>query len=474
VSSVTIPSSTVLDTGGELRAASPVPARPQIQRRDMHASLADGAGWGGMVGFGETYFAAFALAIGLGELMAGLVASLPMLAGGIMQTVSPLAIRRWGSHKHWVVCCATVQALSFLPLVIAACYGRIGPVALLWVVAMYWGAGLATGPAWNTWIGTLVPPSLRAGFFASRTRASQAAVLLGFFLGGVALQWTAGHGRVLTAFAALFAIAGLCRLGSVWMLARHSEPIPIPAKMREIPWRQMRRHLTACSGGQLLIYLVAVQAAVQMSGPYFSPFMLEKLKFSYGEYVALISVAYLAKVMALPVWGRLAERLGAYRLLWIGGVGIVPISATWILSQHLAWLFVLQVISGIVWGAYELAFFLLFFESIAEEERTSLLTAYNLLNSAAWVIGALTGGLILWACGTTFQGYLLLFGLSGLGRMMALPLLARSRSHAALASSVQPGVQTAAIPRPHIAVVDAANTAKVPDPVQDSWAHTAS
>ena len=122
------------------------------------------------------------------------------------------------------------------------------------------------------------------GFFASRTRASQAAIFLGFLLGGIALQWTSTNDRVLNAFAALFAVAGLCRLGSVWMLSRHSEPTPIPEKMREIPWRQMRRHLAGCSGGQLLIYLVVVQAAVQMSGPYFTPFMLEKLRFSYGAY----------------------------------------------------------------------------------------------------------------------------------------------------------------------------------------------
>jgi hypothetical protein len=316
-----------------------------------------------------------------------------------------------------------------------------------------------------------VPRPLRAGFFASRTRASQAAIFLGFLLGGITLQWTSANGRVLNAFAALFAVAGLCRLGSVWMLTRHSEPTPIPAKMREIPWRQMRYHLAACSGGQLLVYLVVVQAAVQMSGPYFAPFMLEKLRFSYGAYVALISIGYLAKVLALPAWGRLSQRIGAQRLLWIGGIGIVPISASWILSQNLTYLLLLQVFSGVVWGAYELAFFLLFFESIAEEERTSLLTVYNLFNSTAWVAGSLVGGLILFACGTSYHGYLWIFGLSSLGRLLALPLLARSRAHTE--PVIELGVRPVAI-RPTASVLDAPLLPKVPDPVSDAWAHTAS
>ncbi len=34
--------------------------------------------------------------------------------------------------------------------------------------------GLATGPAWNTWIGTIVPRSVRARFFSRRSRVSQA------------------------------------------------------------------------------------------------------------------------------------------------------------------------------------------------------------------------------------------------------------------------------------------------------------
>ena len=115
---------------------------------------------------------------------------------------------------------------------------------------------------------------------------------------------------------------------------------------------------------------------------------MKKLAFGYGELVTLFSVAFLAKVLSLPIWGRVAKSIGAQRLLWIGAIGMVPLSAGWLVSQHFAWLSLLQIIGGVFWAAYELAFFLLFFESIAEEERTSVLTVYNLLNTTAWVIGS--------------------------------------------------------------------------------------
>jgi MFS family permease len=456
-------------------AVSPAVATPwrrvTVLRRDLRASLGDGVGHGGMVGLGETYFPAFALAVGLGELMAGLVASLPLLAGGLMQMISPWGIRRIGSHKRWVICCSTIQVLVFLPLMLTAWWGHVHGAVLLALAGMYWATGLSTGPAWNTWIGTLVPRGVRANFFALRTRLAQAAVLCGFLLGGLTLHAASATPHLLTAFALLFALAGLCRLVSVVMLARQSEPVLVARRMQLLPWHDLRHRLGACSGGQLLVYLVVVQAAVQMSGPFFAPFMLEQLQFSYGAYVALISTAYLAKVLALPAWGRLARGLGAQRLLWIGGLGIIPLSAGWIVSQHLVWLLALQVLSGVAWGAYELAFFLLFFESIAEDERTSLLTFYNLLNTVAWVAGALVGSAILFGCGTSFYGYLLVFGLSSVGRVLALPLLARVAPREVSVTHVSVGPVSI---RPNSTALNAPILASLPDTVSESWCQTAS
>lgn len=429
-------------------------------RRDLRASVGDGVAFGGMVGLGETYLPAFALAVGLGEMVAGMVSSLPLVAGGLMQLVSPMAVRLMGSHRRWVVLCAVIQALSFLPLVAAAWLGRIGSLPLMLIAAVYWGAGLATGPAWNTWIGTLVPLGLRPRFFAHRTRLSQAGVFLGFLVGGVGLQWASSQGLTLTAFAVIFASAGACRLVSAWMLQRQSEPVPLPTNMRAIPWRQVVHHLRASSGGRLLVYLVGVQASTQIAGPYFTPFMLKKLGLTYGALVTLFSIAFLFKVISLPLWGRAARSIGARNLLWIGGVGIVPISIGWTLSQNLYWLAFLQAGGGMVWAAYELAFFLLFFESIPEDERTSVLTIYNVLNTLAWMMGALIGAGLLILFESSFFAYLLVFAFSSLGRLLTLPLLARIPRLVVEADEM--GVRTMAV-RPGNASLDTPVLPSLPD-----------
>jgi len=191
---------------------------------------------------------------------------------------------------------------------------------------------------------------------------------------------------------------------------------------------------------------------------------LKKLGFSYGELVALFSIAFVSKVLALPLWGHVAKRIGARQLLWIGGVGIVPWSACWIVSQHLAWLTILQILGGVAWAAYELAFFLLFFESIAEEERTSVLTIYNLLNTTAWVAGSLIGGALLFSLDASLLGYFLVFGLSTVGRMAALPLLARVPR--LVVDSGDMGIRTVAV-RPGHASLDTPVLPSLPDRLRD-------
>src|SRR6056297_850545 len=429
-------------------------------RRDLRASCGDAVAFGGMVGCGETYLVAFALAIGLSELTAGMVGSLPMVVGGVLQMVSPRVIRWLGSHKRWVLCCALIQALTFVPLALAAYWETISGWALLWIVGVYWGAGLATGPAWNTWIGTIVPRPIRARYFALRTRASQVAVFAGFLIGGVVLHWATASDRVLSTYAMLFVVALVFRLISVALLMRQSEPMPIPPNMRSIPVGELLNHLRGHSGGKLLLYLAAVQAAAQLSGPYFTPYMFEKLKLSYGEFVILLSVAFLARVLSLPLWGHLAHRIGARRLLWLGGIGIVPLSAGWILSGSMPWLITLQIGAGVAWAAYELAFFLLFFDSIAVEERTSVLTLHNLINTLAFVSGALVGGVILQSMGASYTGYLMIFGLSSVGRLAALMLLARVP--AIEMHNEEIGLRTMSV-RPNSASMDAPVVASLSD-----------
>jgi len=378
-----------------------------------------------MVGMGETYLPAFVLAIGMGQVAAGLIATVPLLAGAVLQLVSPAAVRRLGSHRRWVVACALCQALSFLPLCVAALVGGIPVAAVFLVSAIYWGSGMGTGPAWNTWVGAIVPSRIRPRYFARRTRMSQVCTLVGFLAGGASLQLGSQYQRPLLAFAVLFLTAAICRFISAGFLACQSEPEPPGRHHRDVPALEFVARFRDGGDGRLLVYLLSVTTAVQISGPYFTPYMLGPLGLSYAQYVTLIAVSFAAKIVALPIFGTLAQRFGARRLLWIGGLGIVPISLLWVFSDRFMYLFAVQILSGLTWAAYELAMFLLFFETIRPEERTSVLTTYNFANALATVLGSIVGGALLALLGKSPSSYLALFAVSCGARLLTLINLAR-------------------------------------------------
>ncbi len=424
-----------------------VPRRKTL-RRNLKAMNADGFSFSVMVGIAETYLPAFVLARGLGEVNAALIATVPVMLGSVLQLLAPMVLQRLKSYRRFVVLTASIQACSMLVLMGMALMSHVPAWAVFIPATLYWAAGLSVGPAWNTWVEYLVPQKIRSGFFARRSRMCHIGVLLGLISGGLFLRWSVAHGLTVSVFAVLFGLGAIGRFVSARMLARQTEqmtshvsrddlanhsgtevdctngafesnaPVITSAKERFSAILQTLKQ--PGSAGRLVLFLMAVQTAVHVSGPYFTPYMLRVLNLSWVEYMSLLSLGFIGKMLALPWAGRFANRFGSDRLLWIGSIGIVPVSALWFLSNNLWWLAVIQIVSGLVWGCYELAVLLQFFRQIPGERRVAVLTLYNLGNSTAMVLGTVIGGVLLNLLGRGTDAYLTLFVASGCMRFFAL------------------------------------------------------
>jgi len=415
-------------------------------RRNLRATVADGLAAGVMTGMGETYLPAFVLALGMGEIAAGLITTVPLLLGSLLQLATPSAMRWLRSRRLWVVACSRLQAISLLLLVVVPLAG----VHRMWLVflaaSLYWGLGLASSPVWNTWMEDLVPQRIRARFLARRVRICQAAIMGGFVVGGLLLQATSGGPWLLWTFALLFALSSACRGLSSRYLASQSDTPSDERITAEVGLLRTLMQLRHTPDSRLLVYFIAVQVAVYTSGPYFAPYMLSELQFTYFHYMLLVALGYLGKVLTLPAWGRLAARFGTHRLLFVGALGIIPVSGLWLFGTSFWYLVAVQLIAGALWAPYELAMAILFLEAVPRQQRTSLLTLYNFGNSAAMVTGGLLGASVLAALGATPASYLVLFGLSSVARALTLGLLFRVpgilTGRSAMVVSGSPGAKT--------------------------------
>ena len=410
------------------------PSRGSL-RRDLFFSTADAAAYSVMIGCGETYLAAFALALGLGPIVAGMMASVPLLVGAIVQLGAPLAVARVGGNRRWVMLCTILQAMSFLPFVGWALRGRAEAWQLLVAASLYWSAGMAGVPAWTAWTAGLVPARIRTGYFAQRNRIGQAAVFVGFALGGTMLEAEVTQHKPLIGFALLFAVAGCARLVStacLWACRERNRQRVGIAESKTVVQRLTAavRDMRGGGAGPLVLFLCCFSFGAQFAGPYFTPYMLEALGFTYGQYLLVFGAGFLVKALLLPSIGRFGSRLGPWRLLARASVAIVPLALLWLPSRNVGWLIVVKFLAGTCWAAYELSVALLFFEIAGDRDRSGIVTAYTLGLSVATVGGAACGGLLLRSLGETPQAYAVVFAASSLLRAAALPLLRRVLSAA--------------------------------------------
>ena len=393
---------------------------PSDEHRDLHAITADGVSFSVMVGLGETYIPAFVLAAGLGAVAAGLLATLPQLAGAVFQLVTPFAVRHLHSYRRWVVACAALQALALAPLALGGWRGQISVVAVAVATAAYWSFGMATGPAWNAWVTTIVRPDIRKRFFARRARLCHVALFLSMMVGGLALQWGDEHGSELVLYAALFAGAIVARLVSASFLARQSEVIGLVGQHRALATHGIREAIRSAGSGRVLAYLLTMSATVNVAAPYFTPYMFGPLGLSYAQFMTLIATALVARIAILPYFAALAERRGTRVLLGWGALAIVPLPVLWLVSDRF-----LYLVAGTAWAALEFATMLSFFEGIEDRDRARVLSAFNLANASSVAIGALIGSQIFSYMNHTPEAYAMLFAVSVAGRLAALGWLRR-------------------------------------------------
>lgn len=403
----------------------PNTARPSQLRRDLRAMLGDGVASSVMVGVGEAYLPAFALALGHGDVTAGLVATVPMLAGALLQLASPAAVGVLDSHRRWIVLCAGLQALCFVPLVIAALAYQMDLALLFLVASVYWGLGMSTVPAWTTWASSLVPKRLRPAFFANRARAAQLALVLSLVGGGLILQLGKGRGAEFEAYAVIFGLALCARAVSTAFLFSQREPRSLEVGDTSISPAVISRHVRTGGHGRLLVFLLTFQMGVSVASPFFTPYMLAELELSYLEFTVLVAAAFGARVFTLPALGRYVRRVGTKKVLRQAGFAIATLPIQWLFTDNFAWLFVLQLFSGIAWAAFELASLLSFFERIPPHGQTSVLTLYNLANATAIVTGSAIGGGILRWFGPGPAGFAAIFVVSTLVRAAMLGFLRR-------------------------------------------------
>jgi MFS family permease len=383
-----------------------------------------------MVGAGESYLPAYALSIGMGEVFAGILATLPLVSGAFLQLLTPRILQRIHSHKYFVVTSAFLQALAFLPLIYYSLHRAPNFWVLFLILTLYWGAGFSAGSAWNYWMGHLVPESRSTRYFSFRSRVQQIGTLVGIIGGGVALHNNVEIGPFSSVFSLLFLVAFVSRIISTLVLSRKlfkrewsvAEKAEGLLDSWKIFWqgRHKKRFFT---------YLVPFQIAVFVTSPFVTPFMLTQLKMNYGQYMGAIASLFLGKIISLSVIQRAKENFDGFRVMIVGLIFMSPMPLLWAFNHDYAYILGLQLVSGMALACFEVGLSLIFFQDLKQEEKVPVVTVYNLLNSVAIIGGTFIGGELLTSFEVNPQRFWALFLIGGGLRMaFSIPLIKQSKA----------------------------------------------
>lgn len=392
-------------------------------RRTLKLSTLDGASFSFMVGIGETYLPAFALALGLSQVFSGLVSVIPLFIGAFLQLFSYYGPSYFNSRKNWVSFCAFFQGLSLFCIAFLPFFDFPKIPWILFFASLYWAFGMATGPAWNAWMGNEVPGKLRISYFSFRTKIAQIATLLGLVCGGVFLSSMSDSAYYLTAYSFLFTCAACARFFSSYLLYQHQETPPQNLKTSKFSIISLVSWVSQKRVKYLLLFLFVTQIAVFFSSPYFNPFMLVQMKLDYAHYMVLISAIIVSKIFTYSLMSKIAQKNGSSFLILIGSLGIIPLPFLWTVSHAYFFILALQLFGGFLWGCFELGVFLYIIERHEEVERTKIVIITNFLNACGMLIGSYSGAWILKTQGSDMEAYHSIFTLSTLLRFTPLLLL---------------------------------------------------
>ena len=390
---------------------------------------------------GPTVLTGWALHLGATPLEVGFIAALPQLAQAV-QLPAAWTTATFG-RRRVAVAAVTLSRQTLLPLAALPFLpvSAPGARALLLAVAALSGALAVVGNnAWSAWMGELVPARLRGRYFGRRTAlCTVGGTIAG--LGVARLLDAAGDGRTASlALGGLALAASVCgAITTALMLRQHEPPAPATAPPSlAIAVRSLRDP----DARAVLTYQVAWNASVGLAGGYFTFHLLHNLRAGFALVAALGALAAGARVLSVPLWGRVLDRAGARPVLAACSFAAAGLPLLWLATSPGAlWpIAVDAAIGGVAWGGHALATFALPLEIGARRDRPFQLAAFSMAGGVSYAAAAACGGIAAAALPPEVaalgraggHGLELLFVVSAAGRLASAMLALRTDARGAV------------------------------------------
>ena len=307
---------------------------------------------------GGAVLTGWALYLGAGPLVIGLIGALP-LAAQMFQLPAAWLTEAVGAKRVAILTIGAsrlawlpVIALPFLPLA-----AETALAILVCVVAVAAVLAVLGNNAWTAWMGDLVPGPLRGRFFGRRMVYLSLSGTAASLAAGIALDVLGPRGWRGETLAALTAIACIAGLVSILLLVAQQGPRIVPGTRAASDWRSAVATLRETKTRALVVYLFWWNAAVGLSASFFSFHMLQHLGLGFSLAAAHGIAVAIVRMVSAPIWGRLIDRCGARPVLALCSFGVATVPALWLFAtpERLWPVAIEAIVAGALWGGHGIA-----------------------------------------------------------------------------------------------------------------------
>ena len=363
----------------------------------LRASLKDGLFYSLMVGAGESYLPAFGIFLLGSSLQIGILTTLPPVIGAIFQYLGVLSLDTAKFRKNLIAKSAYLHGLIWIPIALLPFFFDKGTTAV-WILTLLvcvYHALLGFGvPIWNSLIGDLVAPISRGEFFGHRNKLCGALTFVALAVAGIILDTTSLIEAASLGYLLVFLFSAWCRLRSAHWLTRYDDPEYWQSpEQRFSLWRFLKKTRQS-NFAKFVLFVATMSFAVNISGPYFSIYMLRDLKFSYSQFMAITAMNIFAQFITIQRWGAFSDRFGNKKILTISAFGVASCPLIWLFTSNFWVIFFLHLYCGFVWAGFNLSAANFMFDAVTPPKRGRCSAYSALLISFFVLVGSLCGGYI--------------------------------------------------------------------------------
>ena len=351
---------------------------------------------------GGPFLAAFALALGASNYEIGMLVTIALLSQ-LMQLPGLVLTSYFPKRRAIVTILAGASRLLWLFIIlIPLLFVNRGITFLLQWFLVSALVGAAAGPAWNSLLRDIVPRDNFGRVFAQRM-AMGTALALGLTLGGgwFVDRWKAASpDTALYAYSCLFAIGLGLGLVATFIVSR----LPEPTMKKSAESSLLDLVVDPLKDGnfrKLLVFLAFWSFAVNMAGPFFVIYMLQRIGISLSLVTMLVVTSQVANLLFLRIWGKLADRYSCKSVLAASGplflVSVVAWCFTTMPERYFLTvpvLFAIHALSGIGLAGVNISAAGIALKLSPREKAHGYMTVFGLVGALAGACGPMISGLL--------------------------------------------------------------------------------